>query len=336
MSISNAPVHVDADAHAEALGTAADSAYDSEIASYTTSLSSNVTNYKNENGRRYHAYKEGAYILPNDEKESDRLDITHKMIEVSKGNKLYLAPLSNPTRILDIGTGTGIWAMEMGEQFPNCDVLGNDLSPIQPRWVPPNVHFEVDDVEADWTYSQKFDFIHCRCLSNGIKNWPRLFKQCFNNLKPGGYAEFTDFDLTWVSPDGSMPLDWVGKKANNEVIKWTKGVGMEPCNGPLLEGWARDAGFVDIAAVKSPLPVGTWPADKRLKTVGAWNYLQCAEGLEGFFFAIFTRYLGYSKEEVEVMCADIRRGMKDPKMHTMYHLHTVVGKKPGEAEKEEV
>jgi hypothetical protein len=29
-------------------------------------------------------------------------------------NKHYWAPIDNPTRILDIGTGTGIWAMEIG------------------------------------------------------------------------------------------------------------------------------------------------------------------------------------------------------------------------------
>lgn len=31
-------------------------------------------------------------------------------------NKLHLAPIGkNPQRILDIGTGTGIWAMDMAE-----------------------------------------------------------------------------------------------------------------------------------------------------------------------------------------------------------------------------
>ena len=50
------------------------------------------------------------------QKESDRLDIMHKLTEVSLGGKLNLATVpSNPQRILDIGTGTGIWAMEMGE-----------------------------------------------------------------------------------------------------------------------------------------------------------------------------------------------------------------------------
>lgn len=49
-------------------------------------------------------------------------------------NKLYFAPLKDPKEILDIGTGTGIWAMEIGDHFPEatvsirengCGILGN-------------------------------------------------------------------------------------------------------------------------------------------------------------------------------------------------------------------
>lgn len=43
--------------------------------------------------------------------------------------------------------------------------------------MPPNVRFEIDDVEADWTYTSKFDYIHCRCMGNAIRDWPRLFRQ---------------------------------------------------------------------------------------------------------------------------------------------------------------
>lgn len=39
----------------------------------------------------------------------------HKLVEVTLGGKLNLAPMpKNPDRILDVGTGTGIWAIEMG------------------------------------------------------------------------------------------------------------------------------------------------------------------------------------------------------------------------------
>ena len=52
--------------------------------------------------------------------------------------ELHLAPIKNPHRILDIGTGTGIWAIDMADRYPQAEIVGTDLSPIQPKWVPPN------------------------------------------------------------------------------------------------------------------------------------------------------------------------------------------------------
>lgn len=45
--------------------------------------------------------------------------------------------------------------------------------------VPSNVRFEVDDVEAEWTYHKPFDYIHCRFLGGAIRDWPRLVRQCY-------------------------------------------------------------------------------------------------------------------------------------------------------------
>lgn len=51
------------------------------------------------------------------------------------GNELYLAPIGEKAaRILDLGTGTGIWAIEMGDKFPDSEIIGTDLSPVQPSW----------------------------------------------------------------------------------------------------------------------------------------------------------------------------------------------------------
>lgn len=44
------------------------------------------------------------------------------------------------------------------------------------------------------------------------------------------------------------------------------------------------------------------------------------EGLEAFTFKLFTQYLGYEKKEVDVICASIRKEMRDPKLHAMFHL----------------
>lgn len=61
-------------------------------------------------------------MLTRFKKESDRLDIMHKLVEVSLGGKFNLAPIpAQPQRILDIGTGTGIWAIEMGMNIRPLD-----------------------------------------------------------------------------------------------------------------------------------------------------------------------------------------------------------------------
>jgi hypothetical protein len=45
--------------------------------------------------------------------------------------------------------------------------------------VPPNVKFEVDDIEKPWAHSSPFDFIHCRGMAACIADWPYLAKQSF-------------------------------------------------------------------------------------------------------------------------------------------------------------
>ncbi|KAF4313836.1 methyltransferase type 11 [Botryosphaeria dothidea] len=151
-----APQHIEAEDDADETNFS----YESDLPS-NSSLSSTITNYEHENGRRYHGYKKGTYFAPNDEDESDRLDL----------------------------------------------VLRNDLSPIQPSFLPPNVRFEIDDIEDDWTYTEKFDFIHARYLLGAIKDWPALIQKCYKYLKPGGWIELQDFTMQVYSTDGSLKKD---------------------------------------------------------------------------------------------------------------------------------
>ena len=93
--------------------------------------------------------------------------------------KLHLAPISKDIeRALDLGTGTGIWAIDFADEFPNTTVLGTDLSPIQPSTVPPNCIFEVDDASDEWIYPPDyFDYVHIRSLFGSIEDWHTLYSR---------------------------------------------------------------------------------------------------------------------------------------------------------------
>ncbi|MCJ1276044.1 hypothetical protein MMC21_003849 [Puttea exsequens] len=298
-----------------------DSSLGDDVSKYTASLTSSIERYPIENGRRYHAFKDGNYVMPNDESELDRLDLTHQMLRIVLGNKLYLAPIGlKPKRILDVGTGTGIWAIEMGDDFPAADIIGTDLSPTQPSWVPANVKFEIDDAEEPWTFPHKFDFVHLRYLAAAIADWPRLVRQAYDATEPGGWAEFQDFDVTYYSEDGSM-------KPEHEVQQWITRLidaavkfGRDPCPGSKIEGWMREVGFENVQHEKYRLPIGPWPKDKHLKSIGAWNLVQVEDGLEGFTLRLYTQFLGWKTDEVHVHLAKVRQDLRNPKIHIQFDL----------------
>jgi hypothetical protein len=159
--------------------------YPDSVLSETTSITSSILAYTYENGRRYHSYKGGKYVLPNDEEEQDRLDSVHHMWLIAGEGELTKAPIKEPQMVLDLGTGTGVWAIEFADQYPSSVVVGTDLSAIQPSFVPPNLSFEIDDCEDVWLYKEDhFDYIHIRTLVGAIKDWPNLFQNIFKLVHP--------------------------------------------------------------------------------------------------------------------------------------------------------
>ncbi|KAL8699833.1 MAG: hypothetical protein Q9201_005780 [Fulgogasparrea decipioides] len=162
-------------------------------------------------------FSSSPHSKPFSQAELDRLDLTHQKLRILLNDRLLLCPVKNPERILDVGTGTGIWAIEYGDDNPNTSIIGTDLSPTQPSWVPPNVKFEVDDCEQPWTFTEKFDVVHARYLAAAIEDWPRLVSQAFEFTKPGGYAEFQDYDLQYYSEDGTLTENFI--RQSNEQLR---------------------------------------------------------------------------------------------------------------------
>ena len=225
-----------------------------------------------------HKFRSGEndYWGPNDDLQNDQLDIGHHMLTMLLHNRLYLAPLepsdatstnpnglSTPFRVFDVGTGTGIWALDFADAFPNSEVHGIDLSPIQPTWVPPNCHFSIDDVEDEWTFpAEYFQFVHIRCLMGSIGDWPALYKQAYEHMMPGAWIQHLEMDISFLSDDGTVHDDHV-------MAQWSKlfkdvgdNVGKTFNIPDQMYGLIHDAGFEDLQQVWYKVPVGGWTKDQ--------------------------------------------------------------------------
>jgi len=199
----------------EEVDNASDEGYEDDESVLTQSVRSSVYDFKYENGRRYHAFREGAYFAPNDELEQERMDIQARAMMLASGSLLHHAPVKDPQRIIDIGTGTGVWAIEAGDTYPAAEVFGCDLSPIQPEWVPPNVKFLVDDAEDTWTWPDNhFDLVFCRLIISGsIVDRRKYFTQAFR------YAQLSvnSYLLIWTgvaSPEDGSKIMSYGARPN--------------------------------------------------------------------------------------------------------------------------
>ncbi|KAK3681550.1 S-adenosyl-L-methionine-dependent methyltransferase [Podospora appendiculata] len=313
------PFQVDSDADS-AMG-------DITEAMSTASLRSSIYEYVEEHGRTFHRYKQGKYWMPNDQSEQERLDLQHAVfMELLKG-RYGLAPVINPQAVLDVGTGTGIWAIEFASENPSAHVIGTDLSPIQPEYVPSNCHFEVDDAEDTWLYHHPFDYIHLRMVFHSFRSHQAVMQSAYDNLEPGGWMEWQDYYPHLQSVDGSL--------AGTALEKWTQlyvegglRLGRDMLAPRKYKSWMEEVGFVNVVEQKLVIPGNPWPKGADMKLLGVWQMTNFLEGIHAVTMTIFTRGLGMSAEEVELLLVDVRKDIKNLGVHFYFLTYFVYGQKP--------
>ncbi|KAI8267005.1 Secondary metabolism regulator laeA [Colletotrichum sp. SAR11_239] len=296
-------------------------------ASSSASVASSLYRFVEEFGRTYHRYKEGKYFLPNDEQEQGRLDLQHAIaLRILDGN-LGLAPVDKPHRVLDIGTGTGIWAIEFADQNPESEVLGSDLSPIQPEYVPANCRFEIDDAEDEWMYGQKFDYVHGRYMCTSIFDFPKLFGQIYDSLNPGGWVEFQETVIDFRAVDGTLEGTAL-RRWNDHLLEGIRRAGRDALSPFGFAAKMTAAGFTNVQQRKFAVPSTPWARGRNQKILGAMQMTNNLEGVQGITMKIFTRVLGWTREEAELLLVDVRRDMADRNIHAYL---TIKEKKDAEA-----
>lgn len=158
------------------------------------------------------------YPLPKDMGEINRLDFQHYLLRTGIGGN-FIAPVQHPTAILDVGAGSGRWAMEIASLFLSARVIGTDLvppavdeaailghgldyRPLNYAFVPGNV------LEGLPLPDASFDFVHQRLLITAVPKtrWPHVIWELVRVTRPGGWVELAECGVLEQGGPGSMGL----------------------------------------------------------------------------------------------------------------------------------
>ncbi|OHE92973.1 hypothetical protein CORC01_11696 [Colletotrichum orchidophilum] len=288
------------------------------IASSSTSLRSSLLDYRRENGRTYHRYKDG--------------NLVHHLCLLMLRDRLGIAPPCDEDakvgRVLDVGTGTGIWAVHFGDDHPEAAILGIDLSATQPSSVPHNVRFEVDDIEDEWSFSQPFHYIHSRFMTSSIRDWRLFLQRCYDNLEPGGYVELQETAIFAKSDDGTLKPEHALSHWSKYLMQASIKLGAAWVDTPELRDLMIEIGFEDVTLSTYKWPTNPWPKDEHFKELGAWNNENFMTGMEAITMAPLTRALDWTPEEVRVFLIDVRKNGNDRSIHAYWPQHILVGRRP--------
>ncbi len=88
------------------------------------------------------------------------------------------------------------------------------------------------------------------------------------------------------------------------------------------------AGFEDVTEITYKWPIGPWMEGKKEQELGLWTRLHIEQGLENWCMAANTRILGWTREEVLVHIAHVRRDLKRRDIHGYHEMRVVYGRKP--------
>ncbi|KAG7047229.1 methyltransferase domain-containing protein [Colletotrichum scovillei] len=206
----------------------------------------------------------------------------HHQFLLSFDGKLGLSPPDKddyPAKsVLDVGTGTRTWAIKFGE-----------LNPEAESRVPPNVIFEVDDIEEPWTFSLPFDYIHSRMMTSSISNWRRLIQNAFEFVSysfafsfrnPFKTSDQNQSDLTLSGYLALQKMDLMPQSDDDQRYDCAAATELNRSFQDILDlvNVMKEIGFVDVSIKEVKWPTNTWPKEQHYKLIGQWAHENCMSG----------------------------------------------------------
>lgn len=135
------------------------------------------------------------------------------------------------------------------------------------------------------------------------------------NLAPGGYVEIQELDGSVISDDGTL-------KDHHGLTKWSNLLHQAAVSSgrPFVavdkfKDILAEVGFTDLVETRYKWPTNRWPKDKKHKELGTWHNENSSRALESAIMAPLTRALGWTKEEVHVFVATVRKDLNNPGIH---------------------
>jgi hypothetical protein len=124
-------------------------------------------------------------------------------------------------------------------------------------------------------------------------------------------------------------------REDNQIVEFLRVVtkGLAAFNVDLLSmrhnlDRVKDAKFVNATESTFKLPLGPWPLDKKLRTVGLYNRSIFGDGFQGVAMRPCTQGLGWSAADVELFLVGVRKSLFDVHQHAYVPFHVVTAQKP--------
>ncbi|HLI70709.1 MAG TPA: methyltransferase domain-containing protein [Ktedonobacteraceae bacterium] len=256
------------------------------------------------------------YMLPKDLGEINRLDFQHYVLRATlKGN--FLAPLQNPTSILDVGCGSGQWCYEMCAQFPSAQVTGFDLEAGKAE-NPPHYRFVAGNVLDGLPFPDaSFDYVHQRLLVTALPltAWTVEVKELARVTRPGGWVELVEggSEIAPAGPSTQRLFELMSQLAAIRGLD-TSGVVARSLDDYLYQAGlqAVEKGIIDI-------PLGQWGG--RIGGLMSTNFRTTFTSVRDVFQARFR----LPAEEFDHLVAAMQQEWEQH--HTIYRFRYAYGQK---------